>query len=60
MKKELMKNIDKELFLRFMVYVNLVDSTVDKELNLIIAQKLKDENLMNEEEFNRILQGSPV
>nr|MBA4404811.1 hypothetical protein [Nanoarchaeum sp.] len=60
MKKDVMKNIDKELFLRFMVYVNLVDSTVDKELNMIIAQKLKDENLMNEEEFNRILQGLPA
>lgn len=55
MKKDVIKKIDKELFLRFMVYVNLVDSTVDKELNLIIAQKLKDENLMNEEDFNRIL-----
>ncbi|MBS3172056.1 hypothetical protein J4438_00550 [Candidatus Woesearchaeota archaeon] len=55
MKKEVIKKIDKELLLRFMVYVNLVDSTIDKELNLIIAQKLKDENLMNEEEFKKIL-----
>lgn len=60
MKKEVMRNIDKELFLRFMVYVNLVDSTVDRELNLVIAQKLKDENLMNDEEFNKILQGLSI
>ena len=54
----LKKGIDKELFVRFQVYVDLVDSTLDRELNLLIANKLRTEKLMSEEEYDKILHNS--